>query len=676
MGKKAFTMDVTVAVLALKYDLTQSVSAKGLDDGYAVPFVPKLSQVNSAPSDTAPGPIYFTRDWNFPRDCFIEAKHVLKYLDDAKFTHVAAIESDAKSRTFPDDAGKPQSFENAELEYSYVTNCLSQIGPSATVSKARSSSLKQRKAQLEKLFTSLIQQIDAASGPLKQAADKLRECRANFQKLRDCIDRPDPDLANEWMNQELDNAFHQRNELSPQAKDEVVLNYYNGPRDQLITVLQRDMSKYLDKTIPAAKSLAERASAGGSDTARLSNAASDFRDALVAFQTGMTDLINTIKGYDFQAAAERYHKMLRRYSMVDRATAYCIKSMVTRRRVNGRRVLVLPTDHTQFLNVDGVEVGKPLGPHAPAPSPETMEKALATIIPEVEQQEKTRIPPKIIAYAYKNESGLQHAINRGRLKNLPQCGTDFDNGYDPFHVKRDVLKKDSTRRGSFDECVTSPSRGFVISRGWGFTQLTPPGVDPKVEYGYFLVSDDGSLEDHSQDTTRHIRTRRGLPVIEGNEDYIPAYIASTAGSLHAGIKLFALKFKSTTTKRGCTFTPEHDCDNCLSRFQESDVTFKPQARASLMSVEAYRRIRDGRQKGAGGIPEGAPQPPSPSGSSNEPEESPGEDERLDWPCAWPTARMYYAGISVEGFNYVRQSIRFARLNKGLSSPEPKKKGTK
>jgi len=298
---------------------------------------------------------------------------------------------------------------------------------------------------------------------------------------------------------------------------------------------------------------------------------------------------------------------------------------------------------------------------------------------------------KVVQYAFKNESGVKQFYNEGRLKNVALCGTDFDNSDGAAFVTEDgKLSVQGRSRSLFDEVNTNPRRGYIYSRGWGCSQLTAPLCELSGSYyvldshGSYIRDAAGNVSDPIDElkvvSDKHELTRdapRGLPIINhsNGEDFIPAYIASLKTNLQGGVVVFASAFMSTPVRRPCTYTPKYDCDNCLSRFREADMSFgetlvkgkggQPDRKRRTYSIssEARQQIRNDMLSAN----------PSTPAESLPPLED-GFEAGKEWPCSWPLARLYYGGESPEGDQHVRQCIKFARSN--THNPEPPKASAK
>jgi|GEM_PF-2643822 len=711
-----FTIDVIPAVLALKYDLTQA-------DGYGVNYTQKLDSVNPKPDTGTPGPIYWTTDWHFPRNAIIDVqqiigndnKPILRGKIEIQGNALQVLKRDTSLRnleyTDTDGSKKREPFEDSESEYVRILQLLEEL-PNAEKTtkfdpKQVSKKLSDRKATLDKNFHLLGEQLraktDVLTNPKNGFVKTAHEYRDNFNKLKATLADPSKDIL-EWQTQQLDELYRKRNELTSPKTGEP-FNYFNSLRDGLKKYVEDQLKKQVDKTLNDVSALLKKiqpvideGKASGSELAVLAATVTNFSKALTEFRDGVIALANDISGYDFKPAAERYAKMLRQYSMVDQATACCIKSMIHLRKINNRRAFVLPYDKQAILmTVDEYELGAERTVNNKGKSEEEKEaeekkfKAAVDnlITSHVDRIQKyidaskvfrvrVEMPPRMIQYAYKNESGFKQFQDRGELKRVALLGIDFANygNPKPEWVNGNTLVCIDRPLACYDEVSNDPRRGYLVSRGWGFSQLTPPFIPDSVQAAYYVLKPDGTMEDHSTATEPAPKTRRGLPVMNRDEDFIPAYIASVDNNLLGGITVFAQKFAATPAKRNCTFTKKHDCDNCLSRFETGDFSFD-QKLYYIISPAGYQTIRDDMVRAS--VPaESLPLEPTPRPDTSDTNviSKWREDEkkkRAEWPCSWLSARLAYGGVSEQSFKYVPQSVSFARVYTGKDTPPTKKK---
>jgi hypothetical protein len=353
-----------------------------------------------------------------------------------------------------------------------------------------------------------------------------------------------------------------------------------------------------------------------------------------------------------------YVKLLRRFGIVDGATARYIRRMVMDGRLGNRPVFRTP-----------------MGPEI---IPFSLAQDLASVFDEAVKERPALklkdMPKPIMVFICTHESGgvqtkpfrdLKNATVGDPSREWVQLGIDWKTPGNP----------------AFFEEQKTLGQQLSSSRGWGIGQKTffTEVVQVKVTLG--LDKNPPALAESANAVP--VTMRSGIPYATAGASTVPIPFALTSG--RAGAKSGALAlldaFSVTQLKRECSFKDRHECSKCVKNlttgdFQRDDkgrivrrggmAFFKEEegnfarvivngelvshrfstleAMKDLVSRDLYRAVR-------------------PGSTASVPAADLNESDTLEFPCSWLSAITRYAGKGQNAWYYPLNGIFFLQNNK-------------
>lgn len=333
---------------------------------------------------------------------------------------------------------------------------------------------------------------------------------------------------------------------------------------------------------------------------------------------------------------EPYRVEMHKYAVVDHATAFYIKSILSGIKVGSGsgKVVAQPGRKLVFRMPEGGLKSEPASRKLYAEMVVTACKDAAGFY----------LPPMIMLERQKNESGFRASERVGDLAMakeesevvLPIVGIDWRNwGYLDEKEKPSNFAFSELFTNSVGEKQEHPGyKGpIVLSRGVGGGQVTlgtrlagvsPKGLDDE-GYGYQWVC--------------------GIPVPEKGKMPTPGNWTGAKGSIDMARDLLVKKFmESGAMPRDCTYEKvggkKYDCASCLKRFQ---LNKNPDLRLCTKgkSPSYYCSLDASKWKELFG----------------EDLTADSQAARTEYPCSWLRAVQKYAGASARGYERILKSSR-------------------
>ena len=331
---------------------------------------------------------------------------------------------------------------------------------------------------------------------------------------------------------------------------------------------------------------------------------------------------------------EPYRVEMHKYAVVDHATAFYIKSILSGIKVGSGsgKVVAQPGRKLVFRMPEGGLKGEP-----------SRKVYAEMVVTACKDAAGFYLPPMIMLERQKNESGFRASERVGDLAMakeesavvLPIVGIDWRNwGYLDEGEKASNFAFSELFTNSVGEKQEHPGyKGpIVLSRGVGGGQVTlgtrlagvsPKGVDNE-GYGYQWVC--------------------GIPVPEKGKMPTPGNWTGAQGSIDIARDLLVKKFMDGSMQRDCTYEKvggkKYDCASCLKRFQinknpDFRLCTKDKAPSYYCSLDASKwKEFFGEELTADS-----------------------QAARTEYPCSWLRAVQKYAGASARGYERILKSSR-------------------
>lgn len=352
---------------------------------------------------------------------------------------------------------------------------------------------------------------------------------------------------------------------------------------------------------------------------------------------------------------DSYIQLLRRFGIVDGATARYIRRMVTDGRLGSRPVFRTP----QGAEILGFDFQKDLA---------------AAVAETAKERGRADAPEPIVRFIFTHESGGAHTSTFGAAPTNNPKNNQPARIASPQIVKLGIDWKTPGDASFFKERETSGQQ-LSSSRGWGMTQTTffeTPALKVASTIGL-----DATPPAPTKGPDEKVNMHSGIPYpLEGtNQTVVPFVLTSARENAKSGIAIFISKFQNTQAKRECTFKTRHDCATCSQQLavgsRQTDANGKTINRGGMVffkeeegdfdRVLVNGRIASHRFRSVESVKDKVA-----SGDYSIPGKTVStitEADTLEFPCSWLTAITNYAGAGQIAWYYALNGIVFLQTGK-------------